>query len=313
MVLDDEMEQAALKIQSTFRGHKSRQEIKTNKQEEGDGGETSSDSKNDDTAANIDEDIANMVLDDEMAEAALKIQSTFRGHKSRKELKDKQNEDTETEGESSNKEEKEEEEEKKEEETQESSASSNAEEKTAQQLQEEEDIANLVMDEEMEKTALKIQSAFRGKFARKKPKDASESYESSAGDKSDYDGENEEETSPPNSDENPNDMYEYFGISQEYTNDEKGNSNDDVDYSNYTANRQSYSDEIRYSIERYDIMDRYNETIYPDESEDDIDLMQGGGIFPDPSMSGTLELLSSGRVIDGDDEDDDNNNNNRDR
>lgn len=43
------------------------------------------------------EDIANMVLDDEMEQAALKIQSTFRGHKTRKDIKktDSETEDIE--------------------------------------------------------------------------------------------------------------------------------------------------------------------------------------------------------------------------
>lgn len=37
-----------------------------------------------DTVEELDEDVANMVLDEEMEQAALKIQSTFRGHKTRK-------------------------------------------------------------------------------------------------------------------------------------------------------------------------------------------------------------------------------------
>lgn len=37
-----------------------------------------------DTVEELKEDVANMVLDEEMEQAALKIQSTFRGHKTRK-------------------------------------------------------------------------------------------------------------------------------------------------------------------------------------------------------------------------------------
>lgn len=158
MVLDDEMEQAALKIQSTFRGHKSRKEIKPKADDTKT--EESENSERNESAENLDDDIANMVLDDEMEQAALKIQSTFRGHKVRK---DKQNENTETEQtqeeETEPEESKEEEQPPKQEEEPQSST-----EKSAQQLQDEEDIANLVMDDKMEETALKIQSAFRGKF-----------------------------------------------------------------------------------------------------------------------------------------------------
>ena len=37
-----------------------------------------------DTVEELNEDVANMVMDEEMEQAALKIQSTFRGHKTRK-------------------------------------------------------------------------------------------------------------------------------------------------------------------------------------------------------------------------------------
>lgn len=164
-------------------------------------------------------------------------------------------------------------------------------EKTAEQLQEEEDIANLVMDDEMEKTALKIQSAFRGKFKRKQPKDdGEESFESSAENGSDYGDE-----SPQKSEESPADIYEYFGLSNENASDERGDSYDEVDYNNYAANRQSYTDDARYSVDRYDSNERYEETIYPtseNKSEDDINLMHGGGIFVEPSHESPGELIS---------------------
>lgn len=128
MVLDEEMEQAALKIQSTFRGHQTRKENKTKpdgpKTEETQSGERS------ETAEKLDDEIANLALEDE--------------NKAESEEKPEEVEPAES----------------KEDEQPESSST----EKSAQQLQDEEDIANIVMDDQMEKTALKIQSAFRGKF-----------------------------------------------------------------------------------------------------------------------------------------------------
>lgn len=126
MVLDDDMEQAALKIQSTFRGHKVRRDMKDTEvenEEQVEGGreavvelqQIDSEEKleNDDAAVSdgcvneneneheiasndtrgpieseVDDDIANMVLDDDMEQAALKIQSTFRGHKVRRDIKE---------------------------------------------------------------------------------------------------------------------------------------------------------------------------------------------------------------------------------
>lgn len=46
--------------------------------------DASSEEKKKDTVEELNEDVANMVLDEEMEQAALKIQSTFRGHKTRK-------------------------------------------------------------------------------------------------------------------------------------------------------------------------------------------------------------------------------------
>ena len=219
-----------------------------------------------------------MVLDEEMEQAALKIQSTFRGHKTRKEIKttpaktedSKDGENVENlEGDIANMalEENQESKEDSEEKTKEEETSKESEQpqssndgKTAQQLQDEEDIANLVMDAEMEKTALKIQSAFRGKFKRKQPKDeGEESFESSAEDGSDN-GENLK-----SSDEAPDDIYEYFGLKNESASDERGNSYDESD--NYHANRESYGDDNRYSVERFDINQTYEETIYPSPNE----------------------------------------------
>lgn len=105
MVLDDDMEQAALKIQASFRGHKVRKEVKDKKQNDDDDDkitevteqvEEEDEQKqpenvsvvNEDENADVDDEIANMVLDDDMEQAALKIQSSFRGHKVRREIKE---------------------------------------------------------------------------------------------------------------------------------------------------------------------------------------------------------------------------------
>jgi len=79
---NDELEEAAVKIQSAFRGHKTRMEIKSQHK-------TVKEFTENESAQNTeqeeeDDDIKNMVLDDEMEQAALKIQSSFRGHKVRK-------------------------------------------------------------------------------------------------------------------------------------------------------------------------------------------------------------------------------------
>lgn len=164
MVLDDEMEAAALKIQAQFRGFQTRKTVKE--------GETSSNDELKETeveeqpavsssqSKEIDDEIANMVLDDEMESAALKIQSAFRGKSIRKEVKEEQTTEEEKKDEEEEEKPAEEEEKKEEEEKQDEAAA--APEKTAKQLQEEADIADLAMDEEMEQTALKIQS---GKFS----------------------------------------------------------------------------------------------------------------------------------------------------
>lgn len=237
-----------------------------------------------------DDDVANMVLDEEMEQAALKIQSTFRGHKTRATMK----KDGAEGGETSTPDEPpkdsvqeveddvaklaldDKEGEKKEEEP---AQSSSTDEKSAKQLQDEEDIANIVMDAEMEQTALKIQSAFRGKLGRKKPKEGSETTE--------YETETEEETPAKSEEEDPfgpNEMSQEHETSGEKFDDERAS-----DYSG--AAHYSQSDEARYSIDRYDGSIEY-EPLVGNTSTDDINLMQGGGIFPEASGESS-DLLSS--------------------
>lgn len=273
MVLDEEMEQAALKIQSTFRGHKTRKDIKKD-DAEGEASTCDEQPEPKDSVQDVDDDIANMVLDDEMEQAALKIQSTFRGHKTRKDCKKDENADEtveETVDEEKPEDKKEEvEEAAKEEETPQSST-----EKTAKQLQEEEDIAGLVMDAEMEQTALKIQSAFRGKNLRRKPKDGEDSFGSSAGDDVTPD-----EESPAKSEEE--DPFEQREVQEQSYDEERG--------SDYSA--AHYSDENRYSVDRFDGSYEY-EPLPKNTSTDDLNLMQGGGIFPEPSGESSDMLAGS--------------------
>jgi IQ calmodulin-binding motif len=292
MVLDEEMEQAALKIQSTFRGHKTRKDIKKDETEAQTSDEQPEEQK--DATEELDDDIKNMVLDDEMEQAALKIQSTFRGHKTRQDMKKDETvvDETavdETDNEKEEKETPKEEEPPKEEET----ASSSSTEKSAKQLQDEEDIAGLVMDSEMEKTALKIQSAFRGKkgFGKKAAKDGDESSASSAGDQQSEDELPDNESPVKSTDDDPfhqneESSQELMGEKSSYD-DEKGS-----DYS--AANNQYTSPEgNQYSVERYNTSYEYEpEPLATNTSTDDINLMQGGGIFPEASGESSQEMLT---------------------
>lgn len=266
MVLDEEMENAALKIQATFRGHKSRKDIKKD-EPQGESSTTADEpQETTDSTQELDDDIANMVLDEDMENAALKIQATFRG-KTKKDIK--------TEGEEEEKEQDEAEEKKEEPETpKEESPESSSTDKTAKQLQDEEDIANIVMDAEMEQTAKKIQSVFRRK---KGPKDSNESTGSSAGDQTDEDDDEERDEDPFK----PNEQEET--AADRYYDDEKGS-----EHSTATAHYSSL-DDGKYSLECNDDepLAVLNTTI------DDLNLMQGGGIFPEPSRESSDMLTGS--------------------
>jgi hypothetical protein len=295
MVLDDEMEAAALKIQAQFRGIKIRKSTKPKESDtttEGSVGEASSaieqkdDKKESEMSSQeqeqpkeeVDDEIANMVLDEEMENAALKIQSTFRGHKARKEIT--KNDDDENNDNNNEEEKKEEEEEKKEEE--EATASSSTSEKTAQQLKDEEDIAGIVMDEEMEQTALKIQSVFRRKAKKPAPKDGEESYEYEQTSTQD------DET---NNDEDLKESEEKLDIGGESIEDEKN--------SDYTAERYRSGDDSRgCSIDQFDSGSEIgfyerNLDFFGRRTIEDPSLMQGGGVFVEPSYESTDLLASS--------------------
>ena len=282
MVLDEEMEQAALRIQSTFRGHKTRKDMKKDETEAATSDEQQEQKE---TPDELDDDIKNMVLDDEMEQAALKIQCTFRGHKTRKDMKKDETAADEEETEEKEGEEQKEEEPVKEEEP----AQSTSSEKSAKQLQEEEDIASLVMDEEMEKTALKIQSAFRGKkgFGKKAPKDGDESTASSA---LDQQSENElpDDESPVKSEDDP------FQQGEESSHEVLGEkSYDEEKESDYSAAQYSSTEGNNYSVERYNTSYEYeSDPLTTNKTFDDINLMQGGGIFPEPSAESFQEILT---------------------
>lgn len=196
MVLDSDMEEAALKIQSTFRGHKTRKEVKSKlafaekineqvevkeddseiktiseseREEEGNEivevlQENNEGSANENQIENeqsidkqeaipseVDDDVANMVLDEEMEQAALKIQSTFRGHKTRVQMKQEVSQSGD--GPIA------------------ADGSQEGQEGAPPAPDDDDDVANMVLDEEMEMAALKIQSSFRGHKVRQEMKD----------------------------------------------------------------------------------------------------------------------------------------------
>ncbi|XP_001638100.2 cilia- and flagella-associated protein 91 [Nematostella vectensis] len=92
---DPEVQNAALKIQASFRSHKSRESVKSLTQNEAKGDSAPDDATDAEpvaaptTSAEENAEEVDIDLDDpEVNKAATKIQATFRGHKTRKEMKD---------------------------------------------------------------------------------------------------------------------------------------------------------------------------------------------------------------------------------
>lgn len=145
--------------------------------------------------------------------------------------------------------------------------------------------ANIVMDAEMEQTALKIQSAFRGKMnlRRKAPKDGEDVSASSAGDQT------EEESATE-------DPFKENEINQE----NESNSYENEKVSETNANYSSYD---KAGYDRHDTTDYESEPLAPFSSTiEDINLMQGGGIFPEPSGESS-DMLTTTTCSSGEDGD----------
>lgn len=135
--------------------------------------------------------------------------------------------------------------------------------KTAQQLQDEEDIANIVMDKDMEKAALRIQNTFRGKRfgAKKSTQDEDVSYEStnsSVADQNEQDNNLESSNESPIkilSEEEPFTNEDTIKLSQEQSNESVDKSVTDENDSNFmAAQHNAASNEESYSIERFNDM-----------------------------------------------------------
>ena len=94
---DPEVEAAATKIQAGFKGHKTRKEMTEAKEKEKDEKENNPEVLVDNHAEGEDIDID--LEDPEVEAAATKIQASFKGHKTRKEMKSKIAEDEDTKGE----------------------------------------------------------------------------------------------------------------------------------------------------------------------------------------------------------------------
>ncbi|XP_052283961.1 uncharacterized protein LOC127880669 isoform X2 [Dreissena polymorpha] len=147
---DPEVNAAALKIQAGFRGHQSRQQVKEMKAQKGGSAKTDSAKSNE----SIDLDLN----DPELSNAALKIQTSFRGHVARKEVE----------------------------------AMKEARNSATTDRSNKDDIDIDLDDPETEKAALKIQAGFKGYQTRKEIKAKRETQEATKADfnKPEPDGKN---------------------------------------------------------------------------------------------------------------------------
>ena len=152
---DPEVGNAALKIQSGFRGHQARKEVQAMKDKDienkihGENVEGQDKAEDNDGQEGVKDEIDIDLDDPEVGNAALKIQSGFRGHQARKEVQAMKEKDTEreTEGQGGD-------------------------------HPEEEEIDIDLDDPEVGNAALKIQSGFRGHQARKEVQAMREGQES---------------------------------------------------------------------------------------------------------------------------------------
>ena len=132
---DPDVEAAATKIQAGFKGHKTRKEMKSKNEKEGEEEQKPSELKED---AKEEEEVVDIDLTDPDVEAAAtKIQAGFKGHKTRKEMKSK----------------------------------SEKEAKEEHEKEEEEAIDIDLTDPDVEAAATKIQAGFKGHKTRKQMKE----------------------------------------------------------------------------------------------------------------------------------------------
>lgn len=301
------MAAAAVKIQAQFRGFQTRKA-------KGEDGETSSaPTTNDDSESvkesedepaaevktsetqEIDDEIAAIDLDDpEMQAAAAKIQCAFFRKSSRKQVKEEEKQPEEEEKKEDEEEKPDEEKKEEEEPKQEEAAAASG--KTAQQLQDEEDIASIVMDEEMEQTALKIQSVFRrkGKFGSKKASDNDIESSSTCDEKDEKKSTIEDELAQSGDAE----RMDNTGESAE---DEKSCEE------NFAGQYRS-CDDSRYSVDQFESSSEIgfyerNVDFFGRRTIEDPSLMQGGGVFVEKSYESTDLIASSS----GEDRDPDHN------
>ena len=154
---DPEVEAAATKIQAGFKGHKARKEIKSKKDNMGNGEQDTKEQQVKDSDIDID------LNDPEVEAAATKIQAGFKGHKAREEIKNKKDniaKDADTQNENNN--------------------TGNSNQDTAELHKKDDDVDIDLDDPEVEAAATKIQAGFKGHKARKEIKNKKDNVDKEA-------------------------------------------------------------------------------------------------------------------------------------